>query len=271
MGCSGGLFGRERVGYSGKYIVGKKLICQIKNDGLQIYLIEIFLKVTNWRQIMDMFNDYGWSTHQPLIRSLLDMFKPEFILELGVGVFSTPIFIAYGSEKLMCIENDAEWLRHVKKEYAGNHTMLLHQLEDGVDITTLPSQLTPIQRNNISNYYSALSKSLLNKNQHPKMLFVDNFASCRTLAINVLYRNFDILVYHDCEPVGKSFYQYYFVEALGENFNHYVLKTPKSWAATFIHRDLHKDMLEHNIGRYIEAYCAENNLDNNQIYLEKRY
>jgi len=47
---------------------------------------------------MKIVEDYGWSTHRPLIQAILDAFSPQFVLELGMGVYSTPIFMDYKPE-----------------------------------------------------------------------------------------------------------------------------------------------------------------------------
>ena len=42
---------------------------------------------------MELDRSYAWSTHRPLLQSLVSTLKPKYILELGMGVHSTPIFI----------------------------------------------------------------------------------------------------------------------------------------------------------------------------------
>ena len=56
--------------------------------------------------ITDISSDYAWSSHQPVIRMALKVFKPKFILELGIGRYSTPIFLKEKCEKAF-IENDS--------------------------------------------------------------------------------------------------------------------------------------------------------------------
>lgn len=221
-------------------------------------------------QIMEIEDYYGWSTHRPLLQTLVAVYKPQFILELGVGVYSTPIFIDYTPKELMCIENDEKWFNHMKSKFSGCN-IILHKLDDSIDLDTFPKQLTKEQTNNITNYYNNLCKQLQSNDSHLKMLFVDNFTCCRAIAINTLYKAFDIVAYHDCEPKGIDWYEYYFVDDLKKEFNSYMLKAPASWAGVFIKHDLDQSKLYTTIIPYINKYCGENRLNNKQVYLEKEY
>lgn len=59
---------------------------------------------------------YGWATHQPLIKVVMEIFKPGFVLELGTGFYSTPLFIDYGTN-LMVVDNDLEWIKLIQEKY----------------------------------------------------------------------------------------------------------------------------------------------------------
>ena len=61
--------------------------------------------------------EYEWSTHQPLIRAVMEQYKPTFVLELGCGDNSTPIFLEYKT-KLLSIEKNIgcfRWPSQVKQ------------------------------------------------------------------------------------------------------------------------------------------------------------
>lgn len=216
---------------------------------------------------------YGWSTHQPLLRALLKTFSPKFILELGVGLHSTPIFIDYDPDELMCVENDNEWLHKIKTQcsFKKEHTLIFHDLGCGINLQTFLNQLNTEQKIGIVNYYKKLSDLIQNKTKYPKLMFVDNFTCCRSSAINVLYKNFDIVVYHDCEPAGIDWYEYYFVDDLKNRFNSYKLKSQANWTGCFINKNLNQDELKQNILPYISEYRANNKLYSDKIYLEKEY
>jgi hypothetical protein len=220
---------------------------------------------------MKIDNFYEWSTHRPLLQALVFAFNPKFILELGMGLFSSPIFIDYNPEELVFIENDEEWIKHMKEKFGSSYNIILHKLDDSVLLGTHPYQLTSNQRDAISGYYKDLSKLLQSKDMHPRFLFVDNFTCCRNFAINILYSVFDIVAYHDCQPAGIPWYEYSFEENLRKEFNHYTLKTPTSWTGVFIRRSLDQSRLGEIIIPYINQYCNENKLNDRQIYLEKQY
>jgi hypothetical protein len=219
---------------------------------------------------MQIDYDYAWSTHQPLLKAALETFNPKLIVELGMGIFSTPLFIDNLSEKLICIENDEEWYYHMKGIFDDAHDMRLNKLTDGVTSLTFPKQLNSDQRKSITDYYKSLSLEIQSYKFAPKFLFVDNFTCCRTIAINTLYNDFDIIAYHDCQPEGIRWYEYYFIEALKKEFNNYLLKTPKSWTGIFIKNNLDVVGLCNSIVPFINQYCIENVINNNQIYLERQ-
>jgi hypothetical protein len=174
---------------------------------------------------MNIENFYEWSTHQPLIRATMELYKPVFVLELGLGVHSTPIFLEYGPE-LLSIENDKEWLDHIKEKYPNINT-LFHSLGE-LKLGTHLYEVSEKQKLEITNYYIGLKFSELK----PNLLFVDQYTACRTLSINTLKEKFDFIIYHDCQPAGISWYSYNLINKNG--FNSYYLKTPTSWTALMV-------------------------------------
>ena len=92
------------------------------------------------------------------------------------------------------------------------------------------------------------------------------------MAINGLYKQFDVIIYHDCEPRAIRWYEYYFKEDLKESFDHYVLKTPRSWTGCFINPSLEIEaQLFANIQKHIALYSNEIGVDPSLIYLDKEY
>lgn len=192
--------------------------------------------------------DYAWSTHQPLIKAVLKSYNPAFILELGIGNYSTPFFMAHEGEK-MFIENDKVWI----------DKMGINAICHEIPITSqdVPvHNVSPEVKQSIIDYYQYLKGKLLLKT-HPSLLFVDNYSCCRALAINILYPVFDIIIYHDSEPQSIHRNNYYFTESIIQGFDHYDLQTPRTWASVFIRKELKKDM---NIQPFIEEYEKENNV-----------
>ena len=216
---------------------------------------------------MNIANNWEWSSHQPLIRAVLAEFKPRYILELGMGEYSTPIFIDYSPEFMLSVENDVKWQMHIKKKYGTKYKSVLHQLESNLGSKSFVKDMTDTQKESIKNYYIDLGKSIEETDIHPKLLFVDQFTCCRTISINTLYPYFDIIIYHDCEPRGVVWYEYYFEEKLKTDFLHYTLKTPAVWTGCFLKNSLKDNNLNKTISPYIEKYCEENKLNKTTVKL----
>lgn len=185
--------------------------------------------------------DYTWSTHQPIIQSLMEIFVPRYILELGIGIYSTPTFMRYDFDKYIGIDNDKNWLGHITSSIKYDEhkcKFMYHYLNDDVVYNTLPKFVSSDLKENIKQYYTQLLKEVKTEALFPKLMFVDNFTCCRTLAINTLYDVFDIIVYHDDEPAGTPWYEYYFVEDIYKDYDKYTLITPRSWTSCFIRKNL---------------------------------
>ncbi len=223
--------------------------------------------------MIELDKDYSWSTHQPLLQTILEIFKPELIMELGVGKYSTPVFTKYNFKELICVECDNNWLQSVKDTIVlkENINFIYHDLGKDITLGTFPHQLTEKQRFDITQYYQELSKEIFKKSTQPKFLFVDNHTCCRTIAINTLYKNFDIIAYHDCEPAGIKWYEYYFEKDLEKDYDHYVLKSPISWTGCFINKGLNatESKLKHVSISNINEYCKKVGLTNDRMILAK--
>ena len=162
---------------------------------------------------MQIGKTWQWASHQPLIRGVLDLYNPQFILELGIGENSTPLF---AGRNYHGIENNPEWIDLVK------------QLFD-VKIThhDLDKQVTPL-----ADYYNSIALPEV----FPRLLFVDNYESCRTIAINALSDKFDLILFHDCEPEpGARVNHYQMINST--NFTVYFLKTPANWTGLMVRDD----------------------------------
>jgi len=222
---------------------------------------------------MRIRKNWSWSTSKPLLSSLVEVAKPKFILEMGIGLNSTPIFLNSNCKDIIFMENSERWLRHMKRKYEfkSYHKTILHDLGPEVDIGAFPKQLTKAKRTEIIDYYNKLFDDVSIK-ESPRLLFVDHFTCCRTLAINALYGAFDIIAYHDCEPRGVRWYEYYFEDGLENNYSHYKLRTPRSWTGCFIkHGSGFDTLLKSNIKKHILEYSKEISVAHDLIFLAKEH
>jgi hypothetical protein len=174
----------------------------------------------------------------------MEIYAPKFILELGVGEYSTSTFFQYDFDKYIGIENDFEWYNLISDRYKEKDKceFIYHDLGKNIINATFLKELSKEQISNIEQYYIQLSNKLLNNNISPKVLFVDNYTCCRALAINTLYQYFDIIIYHDCEPAAITWYEYCFKKDLIYNYNNYYYKTSGAWTGFFLSNKLEQDI-----------------------------
>jgi hypothetical protein len=201
---------------------------------------------------MHIENNFEWATHQPLIKVIGELYKPKFILELGSGDNSTPLFMKYNST-LISIDNNKEWIDRLKEKY--NIDVVFHNLGK-IKIEDHLNDLTNNQRSSITKYY----KNIEIPNLKPNLLFVDNYTSCRTLAINTIGSKFDIIMFHDCQPSGIPYYAYNLIAIQGI-YNIYILRTRISWTSVFIRNKIDEgfNKLNKMIQPYIEEFKNEYN------------
>ena len=213
---------------------------------------------------IDMNMDIPCSSHQPLLK-WLSTFDVKFILELGVGNYSTPIFHGYNFDRMISVENDADWIKAIESKFIAkqNYEIRLHDV--GVDRMLYKRQLSADQRAEFESYYQALGLETADQPKL-KLLFVDQFTSVRMISMDILSAYFDIIVYHDCQPgyYGIDWYEYSFDEKF-VGFNHYLLRSPQAWTGCFIRKELGIDV--DGIKPYIEDYCKTYNQNINEWFL----
>jgi hypothetical protein len=161
----------------------------------------------------NMINEKGWqwASHQPMIKGVLELFKPKFILELGIGENSTPLFAGLN---YIGVENNKEWIDQITKQNT-NQVFIWHDLDR--------------QNSSIQDFYNALPTPYTRTN----LLFVDNYETCRLIAINALRDKFDLIIFHDCEPEpGARVNHYQMINS--EGFNTYFLKTSANWTGLMV-------------------------------------
>ena len=189
---------------------------------------------------------FEWATHQPLIKAILDLYDPKFVLELGAGEYSTPLFIG---RNFMCIENDIDWINHLKTKF--DIDIIHHNLEDIPDYVFL-KHLTTEQVSRVTGYY----RRLIIPEERPNLLFVDQVPACRTISINTLRGKFDIIIYHDCDETGMEINNYNLINK--EGFNSYVLATNKTGTCVMIRKEVDegflKETLKPHIKEFLKAY-----------------
>jgi hypothetical protein len=219
---------------------------------------------------MKQIPDTGWGSHKPLLQALIDVFAPYFIMELGIGIHSTPI-LSKKCTKYVGVEQDYKWIEKMLNFPDFQFVKIIHHASD-IKIGQRFDDLTINQIDGLIGFYTMLKNSVIELSQGEySMLFVDNYPGCRTLAINTMFDAFDIICYHDSEAV--DWYNYNFDENLKNNYNHYTLTTDIVGTrdivgtSVFIKKEL-KELsaeLKHIVRQYVEKYAEENNMDENLI------
>jgi hypothetical protein len=219
---------------------------------------------------MDVQTSWWWSSHAPLLQASVTVFRPDFILELGSGQFSTPIFDAT-DVTVWSIDNDLEWIQKTKSllSPASKVELVFHDLGPEVQIGTKSHELSDAKRDEIIRYYDDLCRRV--PKASCKFAFVDQFTAARTLSINALLGSFDVITYHDCEPAGIPWYEYFFDESKCEQYDLYTFKTPVVWTGLFVKRSIAFDAFElcRLCKQHSDQYAKKNNLDPTELFLQR--
>ena len=197
----------------------------------------------------------AWTTHQPLIKAVMQSYKPKFVLELGMGNFSTPLFLQKDVEYLG-VENDVTWIGHLENNLGPMNT-IFHDLGPDIKIGTHLYEISENAKASICDFYKNLKYPRLK----PNVLFVDQFTSCRTLSINTLGKYFDVIIYHDCEPAGIPWYSYNLINL--EGFQIFTLKSDTSWTRLMVKK------YNNDFSKVIKLFIQEYKMNNPDIrYME---
>lgn len=204
--------------------------------------------------IMKVPGEWKWASHTPLIEGVLDLYKPQMVLELGCGLHSTPLFqiddIIYKG-----VDNDLEWIGRVETELGVE--IEYHNLH-GIDRTTLWSSLSILQKKNIKEYYQNLCvRSFVLMNSGPKLLFVDGFACTRKIAIDVLKSHFDIIIYHDSQRTKAGVFNHLYNQKEEPGFAKYHLTSVRNWTSIMVKVDKGIVALRNSVAPHISKFYVQ--------------
>jgi hypothetical protein len=220
------------------------------------------------KAIKKTLSRWEWRTHVPILSLIIDNLQPTLIVELGVGVYSSPLFLNCTNSKVILIDNDEEWLKIVKNDSKIHNDVkfIFHDLGSKINRDTLYKDLTDSQKLDIKNYYKELSSQILDINSKFKLLFVDGWACTRNVSINCLYTAFDIVVYHDAEQKDL---EYSFDDDLKNNYRHFIFKTSKSWTGLFVKSAINLDIVTLSES-FIKKWAVKEKIEtNNDMFVEE--
>lgn len=220
---------------------------------------------------MNIENNWDWKTHQPLIHLMMGSFEPKLVVELGMGFNSTPVFLSYNPERYIGVENDFAWIDYMTSKYSfkSEYKVIHHDLKDP-SIVCYTQKVNLPERLQDTLYYKSLADQFIKEAGKPRLLFVDQFTCLRSISIKTLYKDFDIIIYHDCQQEGIDMYDYHFQDIIDSGFEFYILKSPISWTGCLIRPELGytQTELKGNIHRYIHIFELTNKVEG--LYLEKQ-
>lgn len=146
-----------------------------------------------------------WGSHKPLLRAVMEILRPESVVECGCGKYSTPI-IEQTAKKIITIEHDTIWASKIIKQYTDhlNHHWLIQALPNAHN-GIRRSAMKDVDLAWVDNYYAKL-------NLEPcDFLFVDSFACARVPAMLHLTDGAQMVLLHDLERNSPEFYSYHLI------------------------------------------------------------
>lgn len=154
---------------------------------------------------MDNNQQARWGSHIPINKTLLAVFDITGVMELGMGLFSTPLFTSL-SPRTVSVECDIEWINNLKAKGISNsktHKIIHHVIEDeDVNRSTNYKEVT----NTIKQKANLLYEQHLTDDIN--YLFIDCYAGLRLSALQSLYEKMDIIVFHDAGIRDSQLYGY---------------------------------------------------------------
>ena len=175
-------------------------------------------------------NNYEWATHKPVIKAVLQLYKPDFAIELGAGYHST-LTLKDSGIRFVSIDDNKEWVDYLFTVYKADvkfHDTGLVNAEISFD------KLTPLQRFDLIDFYNDIEIP----ENGLKLLFIDHFSCGRFIAINTLQPKVDMIIFHDSQPEGQVMFAYDKIDYSGWNI--YVLKSPTSWTTLMVKKEIDK-------------------------------
>jgi len=132
-----------------------------------------------------------WGSHIPVNQAILQTFDVKGVVELGVGFFSTPVFLS-GCDNVLSIETDSVWVDEVSGQFNPhiNHKIVFHDIAPA-SRTTNRSSLPESFFDEVTKFYKAIDMSEYN------LLFIDCASPIRYHSFQILADQFDIVVLHD--------------------------------------------------------------------------
>jgi len=173
------------------------------------------------KKIKDMLElkEFTIGSHLPVLYSILEVFQPDGIMELGTGLKSTPFLYSYG-KLLISIENDPEWLKKIEPHVPprDKFKLVYHNIGHEIHIKTKYNQIpNEVAKECVKFYFRFIKEFDLD------FLFIDHVSGLRVTTLIELFNNFSIIAYHDAQHPG--YYYDKFLEVDSSNYLHFMFES----------------------------------------------
>lgn len=197
------------------------------------YTTKVFSNIAN--NIEDSVNkgyslrkSFLYTSHIPLILSVIRSFSHKNIIEFGSGMFSTKIFYDNFTNKFTTIESNEDWLISIKdifKDKIGFDMSYNDISKMGIDSKCSYDQLSSQQIDEISDFYNSQTK----KCKVFDVAFIDQEKCSRFISLKCLLGKSKIILYHDSQLTEK--FNYGIVEKMykTDRYSVYKYKTIPNW------------------------------------------
>jgi predicted O-methyltransferase YrrM len=194
---------------------------------------------------------YQWGSHRPLIKTIMEVLTPKHVLEIGLGLFSTPLIYKYNT-KLTCIESDYNWISKVleKLPMKKGFKVIHHNIKLSYKKTY--EQVDQKIKDEAVEFY----KKFLTPDMD--FLFVDHIGALRVDTVMNLYKRFPIIAYHDAEETSDKYYYYHLFKPT-EEYTHKINETPTYQTGYAIHKKFEPFMKKfyEELYKNNKLYCSE--------------
>jgi len=156
-----------------------------------------------------------WGSHMPFLQAVMEILRPELVVECGCGAYSTPIIEQFAAW-ILTIEHDANWANKVIKTIANHpdHHWLVHALNNAHNGTRRPD-MRPQDLKDVDDWYANLDMNPFD------FLFVDTYTCARVPAMIYLSKYARMVMLHDLEKNSPEFYNFELIDDAMDGWHRY--------------------------------------------------
>lgn len=205
-----------------------------------------------------MIPQWAWASHQPVIQTIIEIYKPEFAFESGIGLYSTPILSTLN--KYIGVETDKNWIDKVKKEVP-KVNLIYHPIQ--INNSVKWDALNPTQKFEVLDFYYDLIPYFSNE-KSSKLLFVDGPVFTRRAVISLFHRYFDAIIFHD----SKHKFVYGYDSLNLSDFIEYQVSSSTAWTGVYLKNDIDFIAFKNTLNKFVKMFDSRWDI-NSRMKLQK--